>query len=265
MNFIPALLKVRGFFEIDRLFCLHDRIINYMSSLSQKIDTDNLHHAYVLEGEHEQILPELVSMLESMGIPCEGNPDVMREFFDMFTIDQSRELKARQIEKGNVGGKKIFILGVQFFTVESQHALLKVFEEPASDVHFFIITPRADALLDTLKSRLVIVRSGEHLSSQADMKTGNDFLNMTRAERIKKIAKFIKDHDDEDAHESLKADAIRLLNSIELALWKKEGEKATPENHSLFEEIQKCRGYMADRGASAKMLLEHIALIVPET
>lgn len=234
-----------------------------MPLFSQKIDTDNLHHAYLLEGEHEQILPNLVSMLESMGISCEGNPDVSKEFFNMFTIDQSRLLKARQVEKGSRGGKKIFILGVQFFTIESQHALLKVFEEPADDVHFFIITPRAGALLDTLKSRLVIISRKEDFS-QADLAAGKDFLNMTKAERIKKIAKFIKEHDDEDAHESLKADAIRFLNSIERALWKKAGERATAENQRIFEEIQKCRGYMADRGASAKMLLEHVSLAVSE-
>ena len=231
-------------------------------NISQKIDTDNLHHAYLLEGEHEQILPELVSMLESMGISCEGNPDVSKEFFDMFTIDQSRQIKARQIEKGAESKKKIFILGVQFFTIESQHALLKVFEEPADDVHFFIITPRADALLDTLKSRLVVVRKNEDFSSQADEKMGINFLNTTKAERIKKIAKFIKDHDDEDVHESLKSDAIKFINSIELALWNKTKDRAmTKDEQFLFEETRKCRGYMADRGASAKILLEHIAIL----
>lgn len=230
-------------------------------NLSKQIDKDHPHHAYLLEGEQEQILPNLVSFLEEMGISCVGNPNVCQEFFDLFTIEQSRMLKERQIERGE--GKKIFIISAKFFTLEAQNALLKVFEEPAEDVHFFIITPKADVLLDTLKSRLVILRTD--LNDFQNSELGKDFLNMNKAERIKKVAKIIKDHESEENHSSLKTEAINLLNGIELALHEKTKNKTmTQDQINIFEELRKCRSYITDRGSSTKMLLEHIALLLPE-
>ena len=68
----------------------------------------------------------------------------------------------RQGERAIAQTKKFFIIQTDFFNEAAQQALLKIFEEPASDVHFFILTSRASALLDTLASRLVYMRRSQY-------------------------------------------------------------------------------------------------------
>ncbi len=239
-----------------------------LEELAQSIDINSLHHAYLLEGNSEVVLPNLLIFFENANIAIHGNPDLIIEKYSTFTIENGRQLKARQGERA-IGsgtsiqsGKKFFIIQTDFFNSEAQQALLKVFEEPAQNVHFFIIVPRIGALLETLASRLVHIRSTEENKST---KAGSEFLAMKKPARLKHVASLIKAHENDDEFGALRAQAVSLLNSIEFVLH--EGGKMsilTDTEKMAFQQIGKSREYLQTPGASVKMLLESVALLMPE-
>ena len=214
------------------------------------------HHAYLIEGEGSLIIPEICKFLEKSGISIQGNPNVCQEVYENFSIEDSRNLKLRQGERGNEGDKKIFILDVKSFGHEAQNALLKVFEEPAAETHFFIITPQAANLLDTVKSRLITIRFEGNKNKNLDEATS--FLKMKPAERLEYVKKLVKKYEDEEIHDQFKTEALNLVNGVEFILHQK-FNKTEP---FIFEELAKCRSYLNDRGASVKMILEHLSLIL---
>jgi DNA polymerase III delta prime subunit len=225
---------------------------------------DNLHHAYLIEGEYEAVLPELVSYLEEKGIIKKGSPDLHRIFEETLKIDSARHIKESQIEKSSQsGGKKIFIIGANFFTREAANSLLKVFEEPAEGVHFFLITPNPHLLPATLLSRVhLIAAENKKEINPAILAEANKFLSAGHAARIKQIEEFIKKFEDLEADENnMKSRAQAWINAMETLLHRSEQDI----RNKLYEfgELSKARDYITDRGSSAKMLLEHLALVLP--
>jgi len=236
-----------------------------MDELKNNFKNNSLHHAYLLEGEASVLLPELLAGIESSGIKTSGNPDVVIGKYSTFTIADGRHLKARQIERAITGEKKFFIIQTDFLNTEAQHALLKVFEEPADNVHFFILTPRVGALIDTLLSRLVYVKEDNDTRESYAKEAGQIFLKQKAPERLKKVAALIKSHADDEESGALRADALMLLNEIESALYSDASMNALSDRErAVFEQIQKSRAYLSIPGASVKMLLEQISLLAPE-
>lgn len=226
--------------------------------LSLHIDKDNLHHAYLIEGEHAVLSADVLAFLE-------GEQNVIVEYTELFTIDAARSLRARQIERTPDGGKKCFVLGARFFMREAQNALLKVFEEPTADTHFFLIVPDADVLLPTLRSRVLVIRSEEDkVAKEALLVRGKEFLRLTKPERLQVIADLLEEYEDDEKHELLKGEALKLLSGIEVSLYTSlAGEPPSEAQQQTFKELLKCKDFMRDRGASTKMLLEYVALITP--
>lgn len=238
-------------------------LVSCIMNLVEQIDRNNLHHAYLIEGDAERIVPDLFAFLESIGVSIKANPDFWHRTFDTFTIEDARALKSAQIQKAVSGGKKIFVIQAGFFTTEAQNALLKVFEEPASGVHFFIITPRADSLLKTLHSRVVIVRSGKKQQDTLGVEEANKFVEGERGERLEFVKALAKKYDKEETSMLLKIEALTFLNNLEYVLQGKTNrKKENIEDYYHFEEIWRCRKYLMGRGSSVKMLLEHLALVV---
>ena len=99
-------------------------------------NTDSPHHAYLIEGSHEEVWPDLKSFLEELGIQTEGNPDFSFLVFDTFKIDDARNIKSFSNEKtftpneDETKDKKILIVSANNFLQEAQNTLLKMFEEP---------------------------------------------------------------------------------------------------------------------------------------
>lgn len=229
---------------------------------------DNLHHAYLIEGERESVFSQIVDFLEKeLKFSINNNPDFWHESFDTFGIDDGRKINELQNKKsfseGNpksIGsGKQIFIIQTNFITREAQNSLLKMFEEPTPHTHFFIIMNSGEVLLPTLKSRLMIIRTEWSNHSVDNQVEG--FLKMGAGERIKFIQKFVG-----DSKKKIPADkigAIQFLNQLEKTLRDKiDISKATQKEIFAFDEIIKCRNYLNDRSPSVKNLLEHISLVV---
>ena len=236
--------------------------------------TGYLHHAHIIEGGAVEFVPALLlAVRQYLGIVAQGNPNVMVMQCESFGVDEARSLKEAQIQSAFGGGRKIFIIGTQSFTREAQNALLKTFEEPTPDTHFFIIVPRLNSILPTLKSRVIMV--GEKKTSHLNFDSQNlgdqaeKFLDSSLAERfalIKKITVASKGLTRHDSAESKKGEQVdrdkirRLLDHVEHILYSR--MKGKP-SEGIFRELFQAKTYLTDRGSSAKMLLEHLAIAIP--
>ncbi|MEK7593892.1 MAG: hypothetical protein AAB471_01860 [Patescibacteria group bacterium] len=231
-----------------------------MKSLKESYKKDKfLHHAYLVRGEREFALPALTGFFEQeLDIAIKGNPDLVILEYDTFGIDDGRFLKTLESHKSAGGKKKIFVIVSNFFTHEAQNALLKIFEDPKPDTHFFIISSNPETLLPTLKSRLYQISIESGVEGNKDViNFALEFLAMSPQGRLE--APFIK----ELIEEKNKQKAIVFADSITeivYGLLKKE----LPARALLFEEILMCRGYLKDRSASLKLILEHLSLILPQ-
>ena len=237
---------------------------------------DALHHAYLIEGEREAVLPELLAFVENdLEMPARGNPDVLVLEYETFGIDEGRYLQGLEGLKPAVGARKIFIVAFHFITREAQNAFLKLFEEPFPGTHFFLITRSASVLLPTLRSRLQVIRrppplwtpgvhnghpvsimrkSGGRQRRAAGASLAEKFLKTAPGKRIDLFKGMLEEKD--------KVAALAFLSDLEVALYNS-ATHSVSGNTRAFEEIQRVRGYVYDSGAMLKMLLEHLALTVP--
>jgi hypothetical protein len=220
--------------------------------------TKHLHHAYLIEGERQAIFLKLSRFLkDELGITAGScNPDFWYGEFEKFGINEGRQIKSLQCKRSVTGLPRIFIIATYFFTKEAQNTLLKVFEEPAGNVHFFLITPSAENILPTLKSRLFIA-SDYSISSLSKESTiqACAFLGGGVAERVKMIRPLIDDKD--------KQKTIVFLNALETTLHNAVHDKEIQKYSDVFGDLMRCRSYLYGNAPSVKVILEHLAIAVP--
>ena len=244
-------------------------------NLAEFLDKENLHHAYLLEGAREEILESLKDYLVSIGVKTSGNPDFLHIHLDTFKIDDAREFKAYSGERSYSGNKKIFILSTNSFLLEAQNALLKMFEEPIPDTHFFLIVPDIHQMLPTIVSRFFVIRNGT--SPKNESREGERFLTMPLRDRLDFIKDLLVDPEEEDEEgreilppDSVRAKALNFLNLLESALHRKMVENFSAMNPSLKDSLRTSLGHILSvrkflrmPGSSAKTMMESVALVIP--
>ncbi len=230
--------------------------------ISKHLDKNNLHHAYLIEGARDEIVPEVVEFFKDFGIKTVGNPDFIHITIDNFKIDEAFELRSMSSDKGFSASKKIFLICVNSFSLDAQNVLLKMFEEPIADTHFFLIVPDVNALLKTLVSRFYFISTRQDL---VEFKEIDTFISMPLDARINFLKDFLAEEEEDEeiiSTDSVRAKSLRFLNALEAALHKKFMSK-TVFDTSFFEHIFKVREFLRMPGSSAKSLMESVALIVP--
>jgi hypothetical protein len=233
-----------------------------------EINKNNLHHAYLIEGLADKILPEICKLADSLKIKTSGNPDFCRIILDSFKIEDARNLKFWALEKSLSENKKFYIIVANNFLIEAQNALLKMFEEPIENTHFFLIAPDVDIFLPTLLSRFYLIRSEINLPNE--LKEAERFISLPLPSRINFLREMLAEEDKvseapdtPDTHlDSPRAKALKFLNALERILHDKPMSR-TVLDIGYFEQIFKVRRYLRQPGSSAKTLLESVALIVP--
>ena len=194
---------------------------NICMNLFDNLKPESLHHAYIVEGNREQSFQDLCLFCEDkLKTSIKANPDFWYESVDRFTILHARTLREMQMKR-TLGECKIFVVSFNFITREAQNALLKVLEEPTTGTRVFILTPSSNIFLDTVLSRVSILRSKKNTETIS----ADKFLKASYDSRSKIVAKIIKDIKDEKIS---KSEAIVFVQDI---------------SHSLHKNLQKknCR------------------------
>jgi hypothetical protein len=227
-----------------------------------KLFPTNLYHSYVIEGEPNITATKLLEFLESRGDVAKQSQDVMMQVYESFTMDDSHIVKEWHSRLGVTDGKKICILATKFINREAEQTLLKIIEEPAKNTHFFIVVPDSSLLLDTIISRTHVVKLKQSINNDSQ-KFARGFILATPKERIDMVAKMIKENKDEENSGQLRFFATSFINDLENIFYKKFKENIKDKKIIfILNELQKSRGYLSTPGASVKMVLEHIALVV---
>ena len=243
-----------------------------MNLINKHLDKNNLHHAYLIEGVREEVVPEILSFLKDLGIDIKGS-DFYHITTDSFNVTDARSLKSVGYERSFIAGKKIFIISANSFLLEAQNTLLKIFEEPIEDTHFFVTVPNIDSLLKTLISRFYVIRTKPELEEES--KEAEKFLKMSIGNRIDFIKNLIStQNEDENGEESesglamfdtARLKALKFLNALEYILHQKLfiSRKKSYENVYFFDQIFKVREFINQPGSSSKSLMESLAISIP--
>ena len=256
----------------------------------ENFDKNNLHHAYLIEGKKEEIIPLIFVFLKEIGINTTNNFDFNQIDLDTLKIEDARNIKTQSIEKSISLEKKVFLISTNNFLGNAQNTLLKMFEEPIENTLFFLIVPDTSILLPTLLSRLYLIKTDGNFKNE--LKEAKEFLKMSLNERILLIKDMMaKNKDDakseevelpdapteafrEDVQtESIRPKAIKFLNALEAILHEKfievklrpsQNEDRSFKDIDYFYQIMKVREYLSEPGSSAKSLMESVALVVPK-
>jgi len=250
-----------------------------MNLINKHLNKNNLHHAYLIEGMREEVVPEILKFVETLGVKTVGNPEFCHISTDSFRIEDARNLKSFGVERGFTHGKKIFLISANSFLLEAQNSLLKMFEEPIADTHFFVVVPDANALLKTLVSRFYVIRSENELKDELD--GAEKFINMSLLNRIDFIKELLIEPEEETeiiSLDSARSKALKFLNSLEILLHSRfiknfsgltlpgvPGGTYTVQNslQTCLQHVFKVREFLRMPGSSTKTLMESIALVVP--
>jgi DNA polymerase III delta prime subunit len=213
--------------------------------------TGKLHHAYGILGQREMVRDEIFSFLiKDLKFPVTNNPDFWQGEFNVFKIDNSRDLNESHLKLPIKYDKKVFVISANFITKGAQNSLLKIFEEPRADTIFFLLLPADAELLPTLKSRLIFGSYGVEEKKQG----AEEFLSAKIGKRMDLVAKILKDIKDEKL---TKADAISFVKNIEVVL-----SQEKKKDLSVIKELERAISYLNDEAPSIKVILEHLAITV---
>lgn len=169
--------------------------------------------------------------------------------FTQFTIDDARELKKNAYQTALISGTgRLFVVRSHAVTIEAQHALLKLLEEPPPGVRIVFILRQGITLLPTVLSRCQTTDT-DNLSATDTLHT---FLTLSYAERLALIDRYHTKKDTE------------WFGSLQAGLgqWLA-GTPADALSLRSRQSLQAAYSLLGTRGASNKMLAEHIALSLP--
>lgn len=197
-----------------------------------------MHHASLLVGTIDWARTQIPPEEQALG------QDVLLYTYERMSIANVRSLIYEAGLRPVARTHRTFIIVCDSILHEAQNALLKLFEEPNNHTLFYLVIPREDMLLPTLRSRMQLI-GVEELVSQNNF--FSEFLEMGYAERLACITQKLKEEDTQwvgmivrgvEQYAHAKRDAVLIKDALMLS------------------------AYVHTTGSSKKMLLEHIALSV---
>ncbi len=251
----------------------------------------NKHHSFIIEAQAKDGVDTALKWVESeLGMKISGtyaglytgNPDISISQYGLFSVADARKVSELAEGVAFSGEHRVIIITASRIYHEAQNALLKVFEEPPKGVHIFLIVPTFGGILPTLRSRvqvLPLVSDEYENRKEGTQRPASDagrcvpslareFVISNKKKRSDMIKKLINGKDEE--HKRRQRDqAINLVNGIEsmayIALSSERRNKQIPSNITeLLSDIATLRGYLYDRSAPMRMILEHLAIVTPE-
>jgi len=201
------------------------------------------HHANLLISSPEEADAYLRSQCEDWGVVLTNNPDFVTFKQETFGIDEARELGLMAVRKA-VTSKKIFLITPTRLTLQAQNALLKTFEDPFPNTHFFLAVREESLVVPTLRSRMQSIQvSGK---SSTESKEAKEFLSLPIKNRLLFAKKFA------DQEKNI---AIFLDNLLSL-LRKDKSAEASVRN------VYNVRRLIRDHSLAPRMIIEHLSLVL---
>ena len=230
------------------------------------------HHAFVIEAEAEAGIGVAQAWAkENLGMKAKANPDFVTLRFGLFSVEDARRVTELASSAPFVGEHKVVIITASRAYHEAQNALLKIFEEPPVGVYLFFVLPSLGGLLPTLRSRVQVLNpyldvrrptsDVGRLTSHTLGGIAEEFIKASKEKRSAMIKKLTSGKDEEEKRE-FREEAIAIVNGIETVAYM--SGRGTSRHRELLEDIQVLRGYLHDRSAPVKMILEHLSLVLTD-
>lgn len=169
--------------------------------------------------------------------------------YDQIGIDEIRALILESHRKPSEAdtGKQI-VISANKISSEAQQAALKILEEPPASVKITLVLPIGIQLLPTVLSRVQV----QTIKSVDESSSFEDWRNASYVDRLSLI------------DEKLKAKDMQWMQSFKNGL---QQHLNKPHGYSsvILKQLEFVVNEFLTRGASNKMLLEHLALSLPLT
>ena len=233
-----------------------------------KDQSKNLFSFYIICGDFVKNKKDTLDFLkEKINFQSQKNSDFY--YFDDFSISMER---ARQIKKinslsrNNIKDFRIFFIKAENIEEKVQNALLKTFEEPQEKTIFFLFLKNKNNLLDTLKSRAIILE--EQSSRKTDLAL--EFLKGNYLEREKIIEKIIEKHKNEKEMKSQKTkkDFLNLFSEIDNVFLEqmKSAQNSMEKSMELavfYKKFLDLKSQAKGNGSGIKNIFTYLAIFLP--
>lgn len=123
---------------------------------------EHQHHAYLYVGHDVRILP---TAIQQTGV------DVEHRIVASWGIEESRQLAEAAAQRPVASHKRVFVIITGAMTVEAQNALLKLLEDPPPTAVFYLVVPYPEMLLETVRSRMVLVAPAHQAETGTEWST----------------------------------------------------------------------------------------------
>lgn len=209
-------------------------------------EAENFHHANLLLGTPEEAELYLKSLCDGLSIKIANNPDFFSFRMDTFGIDNARELRLLSLRKA-LTGKKIFFISSIRLTPEAQNALLKTFEDPPPDTHFFLVAREESIIEPTLLSRMRVIKTKLNLVRQSPSLSGDaeKFLSLSIKDRLL----FAKEFIEEGKNIPVFLDDLMSLLAVQ------------DKKKELLKKVYNVRRFINDSTAP-RLIIEHLSLVL---
>lgn len=217
--------------------------------LSPRIDG---HHGYLLVTTLK-LWPGVHELLST------GSVEEWR--FGIIGINEAREIRGRGGRAADPEHKRFTLIWFESIMPEAQNVLLKILEEPPLGTVFILGTAQAGLLLPTLLSRLekITLPEQNNLDEGENKSEIENFIKDSPEQRLKYLEQLLNEN--EDNHKSA---ALDFLNNLERALAQKfKAEEMSGELIFALSEIRSGREHLSHPSGASRLVLQHIALILP--
>ena len=207
---------------------------------------EKLPHALVITGNRQanfEVVKKYIAAAEDVYI------------FDQesLKIDQLREEIIAFLSKQKLAQQRFVIISTDQFGTEAQNAFLKNLEEPEEGTHIILLINDEKKLLPTILSRTQVFYGEQSLGeTRLDV---TEFVKKNLSARFEYIEAWTKAKKDED--NVSKSEVLSFIDKLEKHLWEK-GER----NSGVFDDIRQMREYAAIRGASHRVILDYLAIML---
>lgn len=177
-----------------------------------------------------------------------GSFDEVQDIYvERFGIDDARRLVVSANNRPQQTQTQTLVVRADFVTHEAQNALLKILEEPPTSTLFVFVLLEGFQVLPTLASRFFEVQLNNSKEELMLTDEFSEFLKLSYAERLSSIDKAMKNKN-VTWQQAVKQGLLQYLKK---------------DCSDIIGELEFVSRFLLTRGASNKLLLEHLALCLP--